>query len=316
MATYSSELDQGDTDTNVFDTNLLTLLRRSAPQGAQLSLDRLSMDYNFTMVDSFSFVSLDGFSAPWTGTINAIASFADGNLVTLGEGFAVSGAAMRAAIEDGDTDAINALLWNSNDVITGSLSDDTLRGFLGKDLLIGGAGADTLIGDAGNDRLLGGTGDDSLFGGMGNDRLGGGSGNDVIVAGAGDDVIVGGAGRDSLTGGDGADMFIYRSLFQFNGLGDEIVTDFTRSQGDKIDLSVIDANSAVAGNQAFTFIDNTSGDDTPAAPGTLIIGNAGFMGASGGTSLYSVSLSVDGVTSQTFFVAAVDGVLTADDFIL
>lgn len=309
MAQYSSDLDRGDTDTNVFDTTLLTLLRRSAPQGAVLSFDGLSMDYNFTILDSLSFFALEGFSAPWTGTINAIASFAGGNLVSLGEGFSVSGAAMQTAIDNGDTDAINALLWNGNDVLTGGLSDDTLRGFLGKDLLIGDAGDDTLIGDAGNDRLLGGTGDDSLFGGVGNDRLGGGSGNDVIVAGAGNDVIVGGAGRDSLTGGAGADMFIYRSLFQFLGDGDEIVTDFTRSQGDKIDLSVIDANADVDGNQAFTFRDLTEAGDMPTFAGELIIRDLE-------DDTYQVSLILSGSGGVTFLVHSSEGVLTADDFIL
>jgi hypothetical protein len=36
--------------------------------------------------------------------------------------------------------------------------------------------------------------------------------------------------------------------------GRDTISDFTRLQGDKIDLSTIDARTTVAGNQAFSFI--------------------------------------------------------------
>ncbi|MGO1079528.1 M10 family metallopeptidase C-terminal domain-containing protein, partial [Inquilinus sp. CA228] len=38
------------------------------------------------------------------------------------------------------------------------------------------------------------------------------------------------------------------------GAGADRITDFSRAQADRIDLSAIDANTAAAGNQAFGFI--------------------------------------------------------------
>jgi Ca2+-binding RTX toxin-like protein len=70
---------------------------------------------------------------------------------------------------------------------------------------------------------------------------------------------VGGLGGDYLVGGDGADIFKYTAVQEsqnvvINGVSqlDQIV-DFTQGQ-DKIDLSAIDANPNLAGDQAFTFI--------------------------------------------------------------
>jgi hypothetical protein len=60
----------------------------------------------------------------------------------------------------------------------------------------------------------------------------GNDGKDTIVGTKWDDLIVGGAGNDNLTGGLGADTF--RAIQ--NEAGIDTVTDFTKTQGDKIDL--------------------------------------------------------------------------------
>ena len=88
----------------------------------------------------------------------------------------------------------------------------------------------------------------------GNDRLVGTDKADVINGLAGNDFLTGGGGRDLLTGGKGADTFIFKTLSdsKAGGLRD-VITDFTDGQ-DHIDLRGIDANTAKAGNQAFTFI--------------------------------------------------------------
>ena len=313
MATYINTYETGQTDTNVFDAALLSSLLRSAPQGAELGLDGLTMDFNFDPFNSFSFVAQDGFSAPWTGTINAITSFSGVSLLSGGEGFKVDAAAVHTAIEQGDTDTLNTLFWNGNDQMAGSASNDTLRGFAGRDTLDGGAGNDTLIGDAGNDRAVGGSGDDNLFGGAGNDRLFGGAGNDVIVGGTGNDVIGGGAGSDTMTGGAGHDTFDFRSVGQLKGPDIDLITDFSQSQGDTIDLSLIDANTALAGNQAFTFVDNTKQTLVAITP---VAGDA-VVGLTDKADVYSVSLVLDNAGhSLTFLVTAHEGVLTAEDFIL
>lgn len=314
MATYTSDLGSGATDTNVFDTNLLATLRRAAPQGAVLSEDSKTLSFDFPLsLGSFSFLSNSGFTGLWEGTITGIATVSEGTVITAGSGFSVNAIAVNAAIEAGEADTLNQLFWNGNDVITGSLSDDTLRGFLGRDTLLGGGGNDTLIGDDGSDRVVGGTGDDNVFGGFGNDRLFGGAGNDVIVGGAGRDVIGGGAGSDSMTGGGQADTFEFRSFGQLKGDDIDRITDFSQTDGDRIDVSLIDADGATAGNQAFRFVDQTGEVVITALPlaGDLVVTST--MTAD----TYEVSLYIDNEGRHLSFLAhSADGVLTADDFIL
>lgn len=93
----------------------------------------------------------------------------------------------------------------------------------------------------------------SLVGGAGNDMLSGRGGNDTLNGGAGDDVLIGGAGRDNLTGGTGADIFRFTALTDSlpDAMRWDIIQDFSPAEGDHIDLSALDANSRVAGNQAF-----------------------------------------------------------------
>ena len=83
----------------------------------------------------------------------------------------------------------------------------------------------------------------------------GGTGNDVIRGGANAEQIQGSAGADTLSGGRGADVFIYYAASDSRAAtGRDRIVDFNRGQLDILDLSDIDANSRVAGNQAFRFI--------------------------------------------------------------
>src|SRR5262245_24813170 len=66
-----------------------------------------------------------------------------------------------------------------------------------------------------------------------------------------------------MTGGAGKDMFVFKATNESNvGLGNsDLISDFEgdgAAVGDTIDLSVLDANAGVTGNQAFSFI-GTSG---------------------------------------------------------
>ncbi|MGZ9098466.1 MAG: calcium-binding protein, partial [Brevundimonas sp.] len=79
-----------------------------------------------------------------------------------------------------------------------------------------------------------------------------GDGNDVLTGGSGADVIYGGGRGDTLTGGAGNDIFAYRSVTDSNSTERDGIQDF--NAGDRIDLSLIDANINAGGNQDFTFV--------------------------------------------------------------
>ncbi len=64
-------------------------------------------------------------------------------------------------------------------------------------------------------------------------QLIGNEGDNIIQALAGDDTLVGNAGDDTLTGGLGSDTFDYNS----NNDGHDTITDFSLSEGDKLDIS-------------------------------------------------------------------------------
>ncbi len=127
------------------------------------------------------------------------------------------------------------------------VEQEVLVGTVGVDHLNGGFYGDAIRGDAGNDWLRGLDGDDYLSGGSGNDRLFGGQGNDILA---------GGAGADRLTGGDGSDIFLFAGLADLDGT--DRILDFMHAEGDKIDLSGIDAVVG-SGNDAFTLVASFSG---------------------------------------------------------
>lgn len=71
-------------------------------------------------------------------------------------------------------------------------------------------------------------------------------------ASKGNDVVVGGAGKDKLKGGKGADAFVFEFASDSGGSpkGSDLIQDFKRGQGDRIDLSAIDPHNS-AGTFAF-----------------------------------------------------------------
>jgi Ca2+-binding RTX toxin-like protein len=139
--------------------------------------------------------------------------------------------------------------------LTGSNYADTLKGDNGDNVLRGLDGQDTLMGRGGVDILWGGGGDDQMHGGNWGDTLFGEAGNDYLVGGYGIDDLYGGAGADTFVWDDGETG---ASVL----LADDIV-DFNAAEGDRIDLSSIDANIVADGNQAFTFIGNAAFSGAP-----------------------------------------------------
>lgn len=138
--------------------------------------------------------------------------------------------------------------WEENLVVTGT-SDSSGTGNSKSNVLIGNSGSNTLKGNDGDDRIYGHDGDDLLNGGTGNDQLMGGAGNDRLV---------GHLGKDTLAGGSGADTFELGAVsHSLPGAGSrDTILDFSRIEGDKVDLSGIDADSGRSGDQGFIFIGN------------------------------------------------------------
>ena len=154
---------------------------------------------------------------------------------------------------------------DGNDTLIGGAGNDDLDGGEGSDVLRGGDGNDTLAGGNGNDNLGGGYGDDGLFGGAGDDLIVGGNGADILRGGTGDDRLFGGYGADNLAGGAGTDRLSGgggSDVFVFGSAGDlgvslalaDVITDFSRSAGDLINLAAVDADTTTSGNQGFAFI--------------------------------------------------------------
>lgn len=160
--------------------------------------------------------------------------------------------------------AITATGTTLDDVMFGSRFDDSLNGAAGADTLLGGLGNDRLSGTSGDDDIIGGDGNDVMAGGadsdylagnQGSDSLDGGTGRDFLYGDSGNDWVRGGAGTDDLFGGSGADRFVFDDG-EFGGMSRstaDYIGDFSRSQGDRIDLRPVDA---IAGgvDDAFSFI--------------------------------------------------------------
>jgi len=138
---------------------------------------------------------------------------------------------------------------------TGNDVGNNLTGNSGDNILLGLGGDDTLSGGDGNDRLEGGDGRDTLFGGNGRDLLLGGNGDDTLFGNDGDDILEGGAGTDVLIGGAGADIYRFHAgdLSRTSSNSDSIFG-FSRTEGDRLDFSFMDANPATASHEAFRFI--------------------------------------------------------------
>nr|WP_321462477.1 calcium-binding protein [uncultured Cohaesibacter sp.] len=189
-------------------------------------------------------------NAAINGTGNGLGNVVNGNM----SGNILNGLAGNDKLfGKGGADTING--GNGNDALHGGNGNDLLRGANGNDILNGNAGADNLNGGLGNDQLNGGVGNDVLNGMAGSDRLVGAAGADRMYGAAGADSFIGGLGADSMyAGNDNAvDSFIFNSVNDSKaGLAHDKIYLFDSGE-DVLDLSHIDANTSVAGNQTFAF---------------------------------------------------------------
>ncbi len=222
---------------------------------------------------------------------------------------------------------------DSNDVLNGGTGNDVLDGGNGADLMTGGGGNDVyLVNDAGDQTIelpgegydivrtaltwtlannleglelqgsgnvdgTGNTGANNLQGNSGANVLSGLAGVDTINGNDGDDVIVGGEGNDLLRGGLGQDDFRVAHAFG-PVLETDQVYDFNTAEGDRVDLSQIDAIAGGSDN-AFTFVGATFGK------------NAGEMTLSFAAGITTLRLDVNG-DGKADYQMKINGDVTGD----
>ena len=244
-------------------------------------------------LDPTSVISYQGSSAAVTvdltfGPGSAYGGDAEGDRFQFGADVNILGSSHNDVLKGNDQ--ANILQGASGrDSIIGFGGNDTLEGGDGNDGLTGGAGADVIRGGAGGDGMSGGDGSDTasywyssvgvtvdlatgtghggeaegdilsgfeiLSGGQGDDHLTGDALANTLQGWNCSDVLTGGAGKDVLYGGVGADRFVFTRIGDsLTGANADRITDFSHAQGDKIDLSAIDADTGAAGDQAFSFI--------------------------------------------------------------
>lgn len=197
----------------------------------------------------------------------------------------------------------------TTDVTGGITGGNLATGYVGHiaDLMVSSAdfqGSEnfTITTGSGNDTLTTGNGADILRGNLGRDLFRSGGGADQLFGGSGNDELRGGLGADALTGGAGADIFVFRTVAEASsGAGHDVILDFNTSI-DRIDISGIDANTIITGNQGFDFIGSAQ---FSAVAGQLRFGNG------------LVSGDVDGDGNADFEIEiGQQGALTQSDFLL
>jgi len=230
------------------------------------------------------------------------------------------------------SDAINGTGNVLGNVLTGNTAVNTLSGDFGNDTLDGGTGADTLAGGVGNDTyVVDDTGDltnesnsegtdtvrssvnYTLADHVENLVLTGtaaltGTGNElanVITGNDGSNALTGGLGVDTLSGGAGADIFIFTAADQ-TGIGTgnrDVITDFSSSGGDQIDISGWDADPSADGVQTWSFVssfNNQAGEVMFDATNHLVL----FDNDGNGTADASIELTGVSTLSATDFIGA------------
>jgi Ca2+-binding RTX toxin-like protein len=176
-----------------------------------------------------------------------------------------------------------------------------------ENLTITGGSNRAAIGNGFDNVIIGNDALNSLKGNTGDDRLLGKAGNDRIYGGSGADMIEGGVGVDTLTGNVGRDYFIFRSLDESRTSTptSDLIIDFLRSNGDRLHIATIDADTGRSGNQAFEFIGRSGFSEA---------GQARYTFANGDTYVW-LNVDADRAAESMFRVNG-QKTLVAGDFIL
>ena len=138
-----------------------------------------------------------------SGTLASIKEYRGGELIYEVDEINLDAGPINAAIQRGDSQGAAALVFDGDDILTGSEGPDYLRSYANDDVLNGGGGDDTLEGGPGNDTLNGGSGFDKYVfsGDWGQDvvsdldlggrlRFDGYASDDLSVSADGDDRVI------------------------------------------------------------------------------------------------------------------------------
>jgi Ca2+-binding RTX toxin-like protein len=332
--TYS---DPSGINLSTIDASDLTITGGAGPvtvSGVTTQVNGSSVTATYTLASDGGFTAADNGSYDIALAAGAVRDLA-GNGVVGGniDSFTVNIANSGGSTITGTTGNDSLSGTAGNDTIDGLAGNDTIDGLGGADLMRGGAGNDTYVIDNVADSAveLSGQGTDlvnayisytleanvenvflrggAMIDGTGNalnNRMEGNDAANKFYGLGGDDILIGRGGADDLTGGAGNDIFDYNLVSDSRGTSIDRILDFTQGQ-DKIDLSTIDADSTLSGNQAFRFI----GTD-------VFSGTAGDLRYDHSTAgMTSVFVDIDGNRAADM-VIHIDGthLLGLTDFIL
>ncbi|MCI0998073.1 calcium-binding protein, partial [Pseudomonas corrugata] len=244
-------------DTYVVD-NIGDVISEESTLAGEIDIVRSSVSWGLgANLENLTLIGNDNINGLGNALDNVLTGNAGNNVLVGGAGqdTLIGGAGDDLYVLDNIGDTVTELADEGHDLVRTSVSY-TLSANVEDGQLVG-LSAINLTGNALDNSLIGNGAANVLNGLDGADILDGGADNDQLDGGAGNDVLIGGIGTDTLTGGTGADSFMFGALNEL-GIGNarDIILDFSQLQGDKLDLSKLDANILATGINQFSFIDS------------------------------------------------------------
>jgi serralysin len=216
------------------------------------------------------------------------------------------------------------------DLVTGGAGNDIFAFETFKSVYRGDRGNDTFISVGWQNRIAGGRGSDTIdYSRRDQDSTQGGTGVSIDLAagevatgasrierlvsienaigtGVDDEIsgttganrLTGGGGADFLQGLGGADVFVYTDAGDgaiFDGVVD-LIADFSRAEGDRIDLDAVDADANRRGNQDFTFSANST---FSGRAGEMIFAEGLVLADRNGDAEVDFAIDMNGLASMT-----------------